>query len=51
VKGLVIGCLAAIGFYVVGMWFFENFPTFTLLLIASTVAGAWLGALAWAWKR
>ena len=40
-----------LGLGVAGTWFIETYPTATLIIILASFAGAWLGALAWIWKR
>jgi hypothetical protein len=42
---------AFVGLGIAGTWFIETFPTATLIIILGAFAAAWLGALAWVWKR
>lgn len=50
-RGLLLFIATIVGFGIVGTWFIENYPTASLLIILTAFAGAWLGALAWVWKR
>jgi hypothetical protein len=40
-----------VGLGIAGTWFIEAFPTATLIIILAAFAGAWVGTLAWVWKR